>query len=293
MGQGYPISDTKSYECKTPLTARIFLVLTTGFTEQNFLGQPWIPLLFKAAPKKYRRSLALRLLAMSPHYFIYQWSTRYPSTMSRIDILEAEHQRNAFSRKELCEQILRPHLQPQMTVLDFGCGPGYLAREVAKYAKKVLAVDISCGAIACAKELNSLGNISYYTNNGKDLSMLDTSSVDLVYSFAVVQHLSEELFEGFLKEFFRVLKPQGKVICHIALGDNAVNVIESEHKNNSLILRHLKGKFSLRFVFRAAEDINQKVISTGFKEPAIIPTKQISDVDDDIVEQHLVIFSKP
>jgi len=88
----------------------------------------------------------------------------------------------------------------------FGCGPGYLAQEVAKYCKKVLAVDISCGTIACAKELNNSDNISYYTNDGKGLSMLNASSVDLIYSFAVVQHLHEELFEKILQDFFSCFK---------------------------------------------------------------------------------------
>lgn len=268
----------------------ILRLITSGFKDQNFLGSPLIPFLFKLTPKKYRRSLALRLIGISPHYFIYQYTTRYPATMSRKEILEAEHRRNSSSRSQICEKILKRWLQPHMDVLDFGCGLGYLAREAAKYSKNVVAVDVSCGVIACAKELNSSSNISYYVNDGKCLSMLDGSTIDLIYSFAVVQHLSEELFEGILKEFFRVLKPQGKVICHITLSDQPFT--KSEHKINSFVTRFIKKRILLDMHLRTLEDVRQKIIKAGFKEPNIILAKQICDIEDDIVKQHLFIFSK-
>ena len=275
----------------TPLTAKFLYILASGFSKQNYLGQPLIPFLFRVVTKKYRRSLSLRLLGISPHYFIYQYSTKYPPTMSRIEILEAEYQRNVSSRKKICVQILQQYLSPQMTVLDFGCGPGYLAQEAAKFCNKVIAVDISCGVIACARELNSLDNISYYTNDGKSLSMLDDSSIDLIYSFAVVQHLSEELFEGFLREFFRVLKPRGKVVCHVVLGNNYPT--ELEGGKGLFFSKFLRKKFGLLMVLRSTKDLNQKIINTGFKEPTFIPVKQISDIEDTIVKQHLFVFSKP
>jgi ubiquinone/menaquinone biosynthesis C-methylase UbiE len=285
------MSEINNIEFHTPFTAKIFRVLTSGLREQNFLGLPLIPFFFKLVPGKYRRGLALRILGMSPHYFIYQWTTKYPSTMARKKILEAEHKRIMSSRKEICEQILQKYLNPQMTVLDFGCGPGYLAREVAKNSKKVLAVDVSSGVIACAKELNNSDNISYYPSDGKSLSILESSSIDLIYSFAVVQHLSEELFEETLREFFRVLKPQGKIVCHVVLGDKLHT--ELEYKKSSFISMYLREKFSLRMVHRSAEDVSQKIINTGFKDPSLIPVKQISDIEDTIADQHLFVFSRP
>lgn len=283
--------DAKAYEYKQPLSARMFRVLTSDFAEQNYLGKAWIPLLLRVAPKKYRRNLALKLLGMSPHYLIYQWSTRYPSTMSRMEVLEAEHQRNASSRKELCEQVLRPYLRPQMTVLDFGCGPGYAAREAAKYCHQVIAVDISCGVIACARELNDSDNVFYCVNNEKGLSMLDTSSLDLIYSFAVIQHLSEELFEGFLKEFFRVLKPKGRVVCHIAL-DGKFQTETEDREDSPLVLGYLKTLFPFRMVYRSTESVFKQIVGAGFGEPTITQIKKISKVKDDVAEQHLFVFEK-
>ena len=82
------------------------MILTSGIKGQNYLGQPWIPLLLKMTPRRSRRNVALKILAISPHYFIYQQGDRYPSSSSRLEILESEHQRNLASRKRICESIL-------------------------------------------------------------------------------------------------------------------------------------------------------------------------------------------
>jgi len=177
---------------------------------------------------------------------------------------------------------LKPYLKPSRVVLDFGCGPGYLAVKVAKYSRLVYGVDISCGVIACAKYLNPANNLLYLVNNRNDLSMLGDSSVDLIYSFAVVQHLSEELFEKYLREFFRILTPKGKIICHIAIANGTPNIHDKE----------LPKTFELYFTFRSFENVRRRIINTGFRELKFIPIKQISDVQDDIVEQHLFIFDK-
>ncbi len=273
---------------------KLFVIITTGFNKQNFLGQPMIPFLLKITPKKKQMWLALRIIGISPHYFIYQWSsTKYPLTMSRTERLKAEHLRNSSTRKQICNQILRPYLKPNMTVLDFGCGLGYLSNAVAKYTEKVHAVDISCGAIECAKILNPANNLFYSNNNGKDLTMFNDNSFDLIYSFAVVQHLSDKLFEGFLKEFLRILKPSGQVVCHIVLDDNPQSKSECYEKSSifSIIYRPFK-RFELHSEHRSFENVLKKIVDNGFKPLTTNPIKQISDVDDDIVNHHLFVFMK-
>jgi 2-polyprenyl-3-methyl-5-hydroxy-6-metoxy-1,4-benzoquinol methylase len=265
------------------LLRSLTIFFTSDFKEQNFLGNHLLPLVFKITPQKYKRGLALRTLGISPHYFICQHSNRYPKNISHNKILEREHQRNLSSRKEIYEKILEKYLCQQMIVLDFGCGPGYLAKFVAEKVKKVTAVDISCGVIECAKVLNNSHNIFYYINNGKDLSNINDCSLDLIYSFAVVQHLSDELFKGFLQEFFRVLKPNGKVICHIIIGDKRF-----EHSS------FFKKNINLRFVERPENDVRDIIQDSGFIDVDFIPVKRIADLnDDDISKQHLFVSSKP
>ncbi len=275
------------------MTKENILTALTSRKGQNFLGRRWIPFLFQITPKTYRRALALRLLAISPHYFIYQRSSYYPPSMSRLRILEAEYQRNKRSREIVCEDVLKPYLHPKMDVLDFGCGPGFLAREAAKYAHRVTGVDISRGVIACAQEFDNPHNVGYLINNGKDLSILQDEQFDLIYSFEVIQHLSEELFEKFLREFFRVLKPKGKCVCDIALGGNGESKPQMIDRS-SLIAKHIEKSWRLPFVARSSEKVKRKIRDARFKELSIIPIQQISDcAGDDVVKRHLIVFNKP
>ena len=264
-------------------------LLTLGFGEQNFLGQPWVPLTLRLVPKPFRRTAALRLLAMSPHYFVDQWSPKYGANMTRREILEAEYQRNVAARHVLCEQVLQPHLTSGLTVMEFGCGPGWLVQAVAEHVGHVHGVDISCGAIACARALGHAANVSFHVNDGGSLSTFETDSMDLIYSFAVVQHLTDELFEGYLHEFLRVLKPAGKMLCHIALDDTDRNDDSCQPRTAS----HISEKIKLRMMWRSPERVERQVMSAGFERPHIQPLREVIDIDDDVARQHLMILRKP
>lgn len=48
------------------------------------------------------------------------------------------------------EKILKPHINPGMTVLDMGCGPGFFTIEIAKLLNgsgKVIAADLQAGML--------------------------------------------------------------------------------------------------------------------------------------------------
>jgi hypothetical protein len=66
------------------------------------------------APAPIREHVALRLLSVSPHYF-YGPDVR------------VEDARNRESRQALADTLVLPYLTSDTRVLDYGCGPGYLA----------------------------------------------------------------------------------------------------------------------------------------------------------------------
>src|SRR5688572_28755083 len=90
---------------------------------QNFLNRAWVPWLLRTTPGSARRRVALEILALSPHYFL----TPPSAEKSRQEWLLAECERNRRSREELADSVLAPFLEPAATVLDYGCGPGFLA----------------------------------------------------------------------------------------------------------------------------------------------------------------------
>ncbi len=246
-------------------------------------------LLLKLIPLRFKKNAALMALGMSNQYFIYKESLSDSLNNSYMEILKKEYQRNEITRQKLCEHIIQPYLLPQMTVVDFGCGPGILAREVAKHCKKVLAIDISYGAIACAKILKNAENINYIRINRNDLNIIDDCSVDLIYSFAVFQHMNDEKFQEKLEQFYNILKPNGKIICHLALNESQYSHLE---KDNSPFFNYLRNKFSLRMLYRSIENVTEMVVKAGFKESNVIPVRDLSNVEDDIVNDHIFVLSK-
>jgi cyclopropane fatty-acyl-phospholipid synthase-like methyltransferase len=279
---------------------KILMVVTSGVRSQDFLGASWIPGLFKIVPKKYKTRLALNLIAISPHYFIYQESSMYDA-MSHEDILAAEDERNRESRRKISDRLLQPYLNPEMTVLDFGCGVGYLAKAVSEHTQKVLAVDISCGAIACAGEINNADNIDYYVLDGNGLFRFSHASVNLVYSFAVVQHIKDEVFEKSLQEIYQILQPEGKCILHIVTHEETGETIrlhqQGAEKNNQNPwgVQSIKGKFSLETFARKATTVKQLMEKQGFTDIEIRNIK-ISDgetIEDDMEKDSLVVATKP
>lgn len=253
--------------------------------DHAFLDRFWIPWLFAVCPAPRRRDLALHLLSFSPHYWVYQWTRLYPPEQSWQEVLEGEFRRNAASRRELCEKLLCRFLRPDMTVLDFGCGPGFLARETSRRVARVVACDVSRGVIACARHLNPAPNVTYVTNGVADLRRVPDASIDLVYSFAVLQHLRKRQARAFAEEFARVLKPGGAGVCHTILraADQA-----NEYDPKGWMQRRVM----LRMVYYAEDELRAVLAEAGFADVQVREIAALADINDDIGREQLVTFRR-
>jgi 2-polyprenyl-3-methyl-5-hydroxy-6-metoxy-1,4-benzoquinol methylase len=106
-----------------------------------------------------------------------------------------------------------------MTVLDFGCGRGELIYQSAIKGANVIGIDYSDEAIKLSKE-----SISHLPDelkvNSKIIKLsagmlpLADNSVDRVLLIDVIEHLTNEEMNILLSEFYRILKPEGKLIIH-------------------------------------------------------------------------------
>lgn len=109
--------------------------------------------------------------------------------------------------------FLLPHLQPGMRLLDVGCGPGSITRDLAERLApgQVVGLDLSAETLAAAREdaaARGLTNLAYQQGSVYELPFPD-QSFDVAYAHQVLQHLREPAHA--VGEMLRVLRPGGLI----------------------------------------------------------------------------------
>ena len=265
---------------------------TLGREPQTFLGARWVrSLLTRSSPEKKRR-WALRILSLSPHYFLDPENPKYRG-MSSDEYLEAAFRSYVDSRKEIFKNILADRLKPDDVFLDYGCGPGFLAKVVSENVNQAYAVDISPGALECARILNGSPTLEYVLADEKGLASIPDSGVDVVFSYAVVQHLSDEAYSSMLEICRKKLRPGGRLIVQVQLIDWQWKTEEQWRADRSLQGR-IKFKYGLHCFGRTKEFHVEMVTSHGFTNAAIVPLSDLlPDEDGNLVSQALLTAEKP
>ena len=122
-------------------------------------------------------------------------------------------------------------------MLDFACGAG---RNIANWWHRVHhidGVDISVNMLTNAVAYLTSKNIPtqvhgrdihLYLSNGHDLSVITTSQqYDIVTSTIALQHICvHEIRYSLLKDFYRVLKPDGYIAIQMAYGEDHPRSVE-------------------------------------------------------------------
>lgn len=116
------------------------------------------------------------------------------------------------------------------TVLDFGCGTGWLSLGLAQAGCHAIGVDISPAALRLAEHLkatrrvDSDGTLTFMAYDGRHLPLPD-ASLDRIVCFDAFHHVRDQ--EGTLREFARVLR-QGGRIAFVEPGPNHSKTVQSQ-----------------------------------------------------------------
>ena len=98
------------------------------------------------------------------------------------------------------------------SVLDIGCGPGYLCESVAENVGRhgaVVGIDISTDLIALCNRRKASTWLSYAIGDATKVNQPD-ASFDVVVCTQVAEYVPD--VDRVLSEAFRVLKPGGRTI---------------------------------------------------------------------------------
>jgi len=94
-------------------------------------------------------------------------------------------------------------------VLDIGCSSGAITKKIAEKDHKILGIDVLKSSIDIAKEFSSHPNATYEV---RDLvtNPFPENSFDCILFLETIEHVENPA--QYLKEFHRILKPNGRLI---------------------------------------------------------------------------------
>jgi SAM-dependent methyltransferase len=90
-------------------------------------------------------------------------------------------------------------------MLEIGCGDGYGAYYLSRFAKAIIAVDYDMPVILKARDKYRADNLRFICMDATGLAFKD-ALFDAACSFQVVEHIPEEKLKKYLSEIKRVLK---------------------------------------------------------------------------------------
>lgn len=97
------------------------------------------------------------------------------------------------------------------SVLDVGCGAGFLSNRLARHKFEVTGVDLAEDALAVAAEHDSTRSVRYVAGDAYDLRFA-AGSFDVVACMDVLEHVEDP--SRVIRSIARVLKPGGIFFFH-------------------------------------------------------------------------------
>lgn len=117
-----------------------------------------------------------------------------------------------YLKKELILQAL--NIQVGQTILDAGCGNGYMSKLFSKKvgkSGKVYALDPDTEPLEVLKKETAGTNIEAIEGDITKPTRLKPASVDLIYVSTVVHGFSKQQMQDFLAEAKRLLRPDAEL----------------------------------------------------------------------------------
>ncbi len=134
-----------------------------------------------------------------------------------------------LTESKAAKYVLRyADVQDEETVLEVACGTGIVFEQIVRRNPhgRNIGIDLSPDMLEKAvKRLKSYGNSNYELKEGNalDLEFAD-NSIDLLINNFMVDLMPEDMFDGLAAEFFRVIKPGGRVVIStFSVGKTKVN----------------------------------------------------------------------
>jgi ubiquinone/menaquinone biosynthesis C-methylase UbiE len=113
------------------------------------------------------------------------------------------------------EKILGPYIKEGMTILDFGCGPGFFSVDIAHMvgqSGRVIAADLQEGMLNKLREKIAGTEIEnrIFLHKCEENKIGISENVDFVLAFYIIHEVINK--EGLFAELETILKPNGNLL---------------------------------------------------------------------------------
>jgi 2-polyprenyl-3-methyl-5-hydroxy-6-metoxy-1,4-benzoquinol methylase len=151
------------------------------------------------------------------------------------------------------------------TVVDVGCSWGRWSIAAARAGYCPVGVDVHMDALAAAGRVSKqLGVSADFVCSDADHLPFCSQSVDVVFSYSVLQHLERSIVRRFYGEVSRVLKPGGVCLVQLPNRFGVVSVLQQLRRG----FREARtGTFEMRYWSR--REIEEAVRGAGLSTPHI------------------------
>jgi ubiquinone/menaquinone biosynthesis C-methylase UbiE len=153
----------------------------------------------------------------------------YHDIVATYDTIAEQYAADYFdelARKPFDRDLLSRFAQrmpPGAKVCDIGCGPGHVARHLAKLGVDVMGVDISQAMVAIARKLNP--TLLFEQGDMLGLQFANDSFAGITAFYSLI-HIARPHVPQALGELFRVLTHGGRLLAAFHAGEGEVHVEE-------------------------------------------------------------------
>ena len=143
-------------------------------------------------------------------------------------------------------------------------------------------------AFSPAQALNPATNLEYVRSSTAGMPAVADGSVDLLYSFAVFQHVLKPDARAIFAEFNRVMAGGGTGVCHMIIKEPGEVRLPDPSAGG-----WVRRRVMLRMVYYTSAEVTDLLRATGFTNIRIRKVSDVAQLNDDIGNEYLVEFRKP
>jgi SAM-dependent methyltransferase len=226
---------------------------------------------------EYERAAARALLSASAEDRPALYQHFYSELYEQFPHLQLDADSEKYSSRHAA--LLSKFVGGNSVVLETGCGRGHTARFVGPLVGRLCLVDVANLVMGDLPE-----NTEFRLYEGNRLPY-EANTFDLVYNFDVVEHLHPEDAEASMREFWRVLKPGGKLVVGTPSRVTGPHDISNQFLNRAEGL-HLKeyDTAELHALFRRAGFTQCRALMGGKGKYVSVPCS-ISSAYDYVIDR--------